>query len=1158
MSINFYAGRSGTGKSRAMYTEIINKCIEQPEGPPILLLVPEQMTFQTDRELLLMAGRGLTRVRVLSFTRLAYQLLQVEGGLTKTLISKTGIHALLRKIAAEHSNQLELYKNSITSRGFIEQLERMLTECKRYDLSCETMQKTYDQLQAADELSASERKLKAKLHDFLIIQAAMEESLAGVHVEEEDLLNLASQKIADGAAAHYDVYVDGFHSFTPVERNIIENLVQTTNLSIALIINNVPSLKEQLYPLNTFYEPEKTMQQMMIYAEEAEISYLIKPFLQTKRFSTEALEHLESSLGSFPAAAKKTAEGVEVWEAVKLRTEVEHAARQIHHLVQQEKYRYQDIAVMTRDVEKYKDLIGTIFPLENIPYFTDSKRSAEDHPLTEFVKSGLEVVEKNWPYEAMFRLIKTEFLFSEDRKKERETADQLENYVLAYGIRGKRWYAEEAWHYRLDKEKNSSEEAAQQEDRLEQMRLQLTKPILKLQEELKQAVYIKDYAKALYMFLETANIPEKLAQMSEDAVNNDRLKEAMEHEQMWKEVIQLLDEIVEVSGEEKVSLSIFRDMIESGLESMKFSIIPPALDQVVVADAETSRLSNVKVLFLLGLNDGVFPRKPDEEGFLSEEERKLLTDNGMNLAPGAEDQLFGEDFLFYRAVSLPKEKLYLSFSLQDAEGKTLQPSLFIGSVTDRIKGISARTKFEAPHEHASEQEQDFVTNKSRTLSYLTVQLQQWKNGYEIHPLWWEVYDWFAVRADNRRFTMLISSLFYKNNPSALKKKTAQKLYGRKLQASVSRFEQFNACPFSQFAKYGLKLKNRAVFKLAAPDIGLLFHDALKNVSTKIHEDTKDIRKLSRQEVIRYSDEVVEMIAPQIQRDIFQSSDRYKYILHKLKNVVSQAAVMMAEQAKKSDFIPAGWELGFGSGEELPPLSFQLEDGTTVEVAGRIDRVDKAETNSGVYLRIVDYKSSDRDIKLEDVYYGLAMQMLIYLDVVLNFSSEWINAEADAAGVLYFHVHNPMLKLEKRMSLTQIEEEIFKQFKMKGLLSANEDVIAATDHTLESGSSDVAPIHVKKDGTHGARSKVLLPEDYEMLRHFVRRQMKMFAEKIVEGDIALSPYRKKQHVPCTFCSYRSFCQFDQSLETNQYRNLPSKSPEEVMLQLKQERSSYDDK
>lgn len=1149
MSIRFYAGRSGTGKSEQMKTEILQKCIEEPEGNPILLLVPEQMTFQTDRELLLRAERGLTRVKVLSFSRLAYQILQWEGGITKAQISKTGIHALLRKISTEAAENLELYKNSIAARGFIEQLERMLTECKRYDLTCETMEAMYHELDKKEKLSALEKKLKAKLHDFLIIQSGMEKALTGVHVEEEDLLNLAAEKIAAGAAQDYEVYVDGFHSFTPIEMNVLAQLIRTADFSIALVINNIPLAQEKLHPLELFFEPESTMQQLMHLAEEAGEPYYVKQFESAKRFKTASLKHLEAELDVFPPAAAAADTGVKLWEAVQLRTEVEHTAREIHRLVQQENYRYQDIAVMTRNVDKYKDLLESIFPLENIPYFTDSKRSAEDHPLTELLKSSLEIVEKNWPYEAMFRLIKTEFLFTAERKKDRELADQLENYVLAYGIRGKRWYEDQPWDYQLRSESADGEGAEEQS--MERIRKQLTAPVLELQNQLKQAVYLKDYARALFMFLEKNEIPGKLEQMRTEALEKDLLKEAAEHEQMWKEVIHLLDDMVEVSGEEKVSLNVFRDMIDSGLESMKFSIIPPAFDQVVFADAETSRLSKVKVLFLIGLNDGVFPRKPDEEGFLSEDERSLLTDNGMKLAPGAEDQLLGENFLFYRAVTQAQEKLYLSYSLQDAEGKNLQPSLFIGSVRERISNLKPLSKFEAPHEQDIELEHEFVTNKNRALAYLTLQLQQWKNGYSIHPLWWDVYNWFAGQPVERKFQGLMSSLFYENNPKKLKKTTAQHLYGKKLQASVSRFEQHNACPFSHFAKYGLKLKRRAVFKLEAPDIGLLFHDALKQVSVKMIEEAKDIREMPKEEIVRYSNEVVEELAPQIQREIFQSSDRYKYILHKLKHVVSQAAVMMAAQAKRSDFVPAGWEVGFGAGETLPPLDFVLQDGTKVEVIGRVDRVDKAASDSGTYLRIVDYKSSDKDIKLDDVYYGLAMQMLIYLDVVLKFSEEWLHAEAEAAGVLYFHVHNPMLKAEKRMSVEQIEEEIFKQFKMKGLLSSDRDVIEATDHSMVTGASDIAPIQVKKDGSHGARSKVLDPEDYKMLRHFVRRQMKELAQKITEGDIALTPYKKKQQVPCTFCAYRSFCQFDQSLESNEYRILPSKSSEEIMLKIKQE-------
>ncbi|WP_160058161.1 helicase-exonuclease AddAB subunit AddB [Alkalicoccus saliphilus] len=1154
MSIDFVIGRSGTGKSHKIHTRILDESLEDPSGRPVILLVPEQMTFQAERELLALADRALTRVQVLSFPRLAFRLLQETGGAARKQISKNGIHAMLRQITDESRNELELYKNSLTAPGFIQQLERMLTECKRYQLSCTMMQEAYESLDEKEHLTASEKKLRAKLHDFSLVHKKAEETLSGKYVEAEDLLQLTAEAVPSSAMLEKSrIYIDGFHSFTPVEEEIVKQLMKKTEVTMTLVLDEEPEMNDRGHPLDLFFETASTLQQLKSFSMEEGISYNYEKLVEGHRFQSSGLSFIEQNIERFPTKMGKGT-GIDLWEAVNHRTEVEHTAREIVRLVREENYRYRDIAVMTRNVEAYRSYIETIFPLEKIPFFMDNKKSALDHPLTEFIKSALETIEKGWPYEAVFRMIKTELLFKEIGGEEREQADILENYVLARGIRGKKWYEEEPWDYFVDP---AEEDADNRVKTLEELRSNLIKPVRNFEKNMKKARSVRERAEALFFFLEEAAVPAKLQQMHDQSLEAGRLREAREHEQMWKETVRLLDDIVEISRQDKISLKIFRDMIEAGLESMQFSVIPPAFDQVLIADAETSRLQHVKAVFLLGVNEGIFPKKPDENGLLSEEERKYMEQSGIKLAPGAENQLQGESFLFYRAVTQASKNLYISYALQDAGGNAMKPSRFFSQTAAMFPEEPLKTKFESPQEQGVEHEPDFVTNPERSLTYMTVQLQQRKQGYNIHPVWWQVYEWYLNQNENRRFSTLLSSLTYKNQPVELKKSLSRRLYGKKINASVSRFEQFNACPFSQFSKYGLKLKERAAYKLEAPDIGLLFHAALKDVTERVQEENKDLRTLSRAEITRYAEEVVENLAPRVQREIFNSSDRYKYILRKLKDVVSRASIIMTEQAKRNDFVPVGFEIGFGQGEAIPPLQFTLSDETVVEVSGRVDRVDKAETSSGIYLRIVDYKSSSRDIKLDEVYHGLAMQMLVYLDVVISFADDWLGVEADPAGVLYFHVHNPVLKTNERLTLEEIEELLLKQFKMKGLLSSNEEVIAASDTSIESGWSNIAPVRLSKDGKPAGGSRTLAPDDYGLLRQYIRSHMQNLGQRMADGDISLTPYKKKQQIPCTYCSYKSFCQFDPSLDTNNYRTLPEKSAEEVIEAIRKQKGGKTD-
>ncbi|SER73946.1 helicase-exonuclease AddAB subunit AddB [Salisediminibacterium halotolerans] len=1151
MTVQIHLGRSGTGKTESVYNRIIDECDRYPDGPPIVLIVPEQMTFQAEKELIERSDKGLTRIEVLSFSRLSQRIIKETGGKSFLPLKKNGIHMLLRKITEREKKNFRIFEKASENHGFIEKTEKMITELKRHHISSAAMTETLPN--GADQL------LIDKLSDLAMIMSQFEQETAELYLDSEDNLQLLAERLPHSEYLHSaSVYIDGFHSFTPLEQSVLASLLETVNeLVFVLTADRPPALDEELHPLDLFYETKSTFLELKEMIDHLNLpTPAIFEYDEQKRFKTEALAHLERESVRRPAAPAADHTGIRLINAVNRRAEVAWCAREIKRLVRDEGMRYRQFAIFLRNIDDYRHYIETQFESEGLPFFFDQEQSALYHPLVEFIRSSLEIIQQHWRYESVFRALKTEIPTDLDDESVREDIDRLENYVIAYGIRGSSWYSGKRWIYRqfgttVERDLEAAGAEIEMEEEINRLKDKLTAPFVRFQDRIKNSQTMQDFAASLFQLLEDVDAPLKLARLRERSESEGKPQEARQHDQVWREIVQLLDQVVETADNKPISLQLFTQMIEAGLEGMTFSIIPPAFDQVVVANMETSRLSAVDCTFLMGANEGIIPASPDETSMISEDERTVLEKQGWVLAPGAERQLMNESFLVYLAQTSAKDRLYISYALADQEGRTLQPSMILNHLYEMFPALQAETVFDSSLDVLTEDEElAFVTTKKKTVSHMTAQLQQWKQGYPVSSIWWAAYNYFAVQTppDVQAETAL-KSLFYRNVPVSLQAATSKQLYGEQLKTSVSRMEQYYSCPFQQYANYGLKLKERETFKLEAPDIGQLFHAALKEMAESLNAEAIDFKDLTEGEAAVRSKQIVENLAPKIQREIFRSSHRHMYVQKKLEEVVTRASIVLAKQAQKSGFSPAGLEVDFGPGGELPPLTVTLDDGVNVELIGRIDRVDRAEREDGIYVRIIDYKSSAQDLRLDDIYYGLSMQMLLYLDVLLTHGGKWFQTEVTPAGVLYFHVHNPIVTADTKLSADEIEAKMMEQFKMKGLLSSDPAVIEEMDKSLDNGqSSEIVPVTKNKDGKLGKRSRVINDNDYERLRMFLREQVKYAASAITAGDTSLTPFKKKQKVPCTYCSYKSFCQFDPSLEENDYRYLRSKDNDDILTVL----------
>ena len=682
---------------------------------------------------------------------------------------------------------------------------------------------------------------------------------------------------------------------------------------------------------------------------------------------------------------------------------------------------------------------------------------------------------------------------------------------------------------------------------INETRQKVSAPLLHFQEKFKQAATVREKTAALYGLLQEAGVWERLELWSEEALEKEDAQKAREHQQVYKGIVELLDQLVEIMGEEKISSSLYARILETGMESLRLSMVPPSLDQVLVGNVERSRSGRVRLVYLLGVNDGALPSRPREDGFFSEGEREAVRGWGLDPAPGNKRRLLDEQFLIYMALTRASEGLWISYPLADEEGRALLPSSLIARIKQIFPSLEETLLAGEPEGgHALH----YIAEPRRALSHLSVQLGRLKKGEWIHPLWWDVYNWFARQERWREpGKRLLGGIFHENRERPLRPETGLELYGRHLRASVSRLERFRSCPFSHFASHGLRLKERRIYRLEAPDIGRFFHAALRNFALSLGELGLEWGELGNEECLHLVNREVEQLLPRLQKEILLSSSRYRYLALKLRNTVARTVLVLSEHARRSSFKPVGLELSFGSQGGLPALVLELDDGRRVEMAGRIDRVDLARDDEGkAYLRVIDYKSGRTDLKLPDIYYGLSMQMLVYLDVLLTHALKWLQEEALPAGMLYFRVHTPLINLNEFQPLEKIESTIRRCYKMKGKVLEDVNVVRLMDHFLEKGYSEIIPVGLTRDGSFYKNSATLSGERFALLRGHTRSLIKESALSITGGRVDISPYRLGGWQACTYCPYKAVCQFDPLLETNDYRILKREDDEQIWHRL----------
>ena len=674
---------------------------------------------------------------------------------------------------------------------------------------------------------------------------------------------------------------------------------------------------------------------------------------------------------------------------------------------------------------------------------------------------------------------------------------------------------------------------------MNEIRKQVIEPLVKLKEKISEEKTAQNITKEIYNFLIEQGIEDKLEQKINQLEENGLIDLANEYKTSFQVILDVLDEIVVIFKEEKMNLEKYTQILKIGLKNSGLGKIPGTQDQVTLGDVERSRSHKVDVIFIVGLNDGSFPTINKDEGFLNDLDRQKLKEDGIELAKGTIEKLYEDNFNIYKAFSTAEKKIYLSYSSSDKEGKSLRPSILINKIKKMYPELKEQSdviskKYE-------------ITTQIATYEELIEKIAKLQDGEKIEDIWYNIYYYYKTNNEwKEKLRKDLEGLQYTNRPCDIDKNNIQKLYGNVLSTSISKLEKYRNCPFSYYLQYGLKLKEKEQLKIQNFQTGTFMHEIIDEFFERIHDEKSNLAELEKEDIEKIVSELVEEKLNISQNFIFTATAKYKLLVKRLKRIISKALQYIIQGLIYSDFSIIGTEVEFSKNGEYKPIILQLEDGMKVEITGKIDRIDTASSEDGKYLRIIDYKSSAKNIDLNEVYAGIQIQLLTYLDAVCK------KEDAMAAGILYFGLLEQMVKADKKISEEEIEEQIRKNFKMKGLILADVKVIQMQDRNLKSGISKLIPAGITTSGlinekcTNGVKK-----EEFKILQDYIDKTIKQIAKEILSGKIEIKPSYKKGKKPCEYCNYQSICGFNTKNDGNSYYYINNYSNDEVIKKMKHE-------
>ena len=1140
MSLRFYFGPSGSGKSHRIYEEIMQRAAQEP-GRNFLIIVPDQFTMQTQKDLVMRSDRGgILNIDVLSFGRLSHRILEEVGTKEMPVLDDTGKSLVLQKIAADLKEQLPAMGSLLHKQGYIHEVKSAISEFMQYGISTQDM----------DKLIASAEKrgaLAMKLRDLKTLYRGFQDYIRDHFITTEETLDVLRRSLVKSKILPDSVVVfDGFTGFTPIQNRLIQELMRVCEETIVTVTIGE---EEDPYQMDgeqkLFHLSKKTVADLVKLAAEAEVTRGEDVFVKggPNRFTeAPALCYLEQNLFryQYEPYTEKQCE-IRMFEALSPREEVHQTALYIRKLIREEGLTYRDIAVVIGDLEGYASYVETEFGQLEIPCFLDRTRGIVLNPMIEYIKSALQLYIRDFSYDTVFH-----FLRSGMADISREEIDELENYVIRTGARGYRTYSRLFTRRTEEMQQGSGQEdterAEETLERLNRIRQQFadTVEILHMAPRAKAGEYVDH----LYDFLEQNQVQQKLLNYQQRFEQEGDLAKAREYAQIYRLVMDLLDQIYELLGEEEISLQEFADILEAGFGEITVGTIPQNVDRIVVGDMERTRLKQVKVLFFLGVNDGNIPKNASKGGIISDMDREFLIESGTEMAPSPRQQMYIQRLYLYLNMTKPSERLYLSYAKVNSDGKGIRPSYLI----DTVRKLFPQLAVEYP-QNRSRIEQ--IEGRQEGARYLAEELREYADGTLREEERQDFYLMYrAYEADPEGRDRLTAAAFRRYKESGLSRIVARALYGRQLENSVSRLETYAACACRHFLQYGLSLQEREEFGFEVSDMGNVYHAVLENFAGKLAESGRTWWDFDENFATQAIKEAVEGYAATYGETVLYSSARNEYAITRMSRILTRTVLTLQQHLKQGSFQPDDYELSFRFAEDLDSIHVDLSEEEKMHLQGRIDRIDVSEDAEHVYVKVIDYKSGNKKFDLAALYYGLQLQLVVYMNAAMELESrKHPDKEIVPAALLYYHIDDPTIETPVELTQEQINEEILTKLRMNGVVNSDPAVVERLDRFLQD-KSKVIPVEKKKDGSFSARSGILSREELQVVSAYVDTKIRQIGREILDGKIAANPYEKGNEEACTYCAYKKVCGFDGSIPGYEKRQLEDLDKQTLMQRMQE--------
>lgn len=1186
MALKLWMGPSGSGKTRFLFEYVLSEAEKNP-NMNYLVIVPEQFTLSTQKELIrLSKNHGILNVDVLSFARLSYRIFEEVGfkNASGVSIDDMGKNLILRHLATQNEDKLAVLAGNIEKLGYITEIKSAISEFMQYGI---------DAKRVSDLINAAEKsgrgRLAAKLKDIQVLYEAFNKYIDEKYITKEEILVKASKAAMSSNKLKKSVVIfDGFTGFTPVQYSLIETLLQIScDIHVTILTDTRDKItyntEHELFYLG--YKTEKrlksiaelnnvTVEKDFIIMENTPRRYLMNVEAEVgEAVTSDMLVHLERNLfreyatpykntnwitGETKLPTKAVNAGIAVFSGAQPIEEVTRVAVEIQKLVRngilaEGKYagnkndnirdingiigvHYKDIAIATGDLESYAPIIKRVFSEYGIPYFIDKTQPVMMNPFIEYIRSLLDIITENFDYKAVMRYLRSPL---SDYKT--DDIDVFENFVLKHGIRGysswnTNWVEKYGRYYKKDN-KNTIDEGTSELISVDIIRQKVLSELCLIvdlitdgdKKSVKKPTKTVNEINAVFMrTFETLNIEKRLALLCEEySVTDDMFEKThkKEYEKIFEKVHELIERMSELLGDEIISFEEYGELLDAGFDEIRIGMIPTITDYIQIGDITRSRFGDIQALFIVGANEGIIPKSSGNGGIISDIEKEFLIEYtpDIELSPTAREQAYTGQLYLYMLMTKPKLKLYLSYSTLNNSGESIRPSYIVKVINDMFPEITSDIDY------------DGITDRvySMTSLYDVISENIINNDFYGIISYLSKTGKYGDEYVNR-FRRLIDAAFgtgVLNGKDAISKSVAEVLYGKAIIGSVTRLEQYARCSFSYFLKYGISLKEREIYSFEAKDMGTIFHSIIERYSKYLLEKSVSWNDLSEDDRDTLVSKAVNECLMEPQYAILESSSRYKYMVERISRISKRSISVLTEHLNAGLFTPKNIELQFSSVNNLDAFTFKLSDDEILRLSGTIDRLDTYEDteNEKIYVKIIDYKSSDRSLDLVEVYRGLSLQLVVYMNAAMELigrAPENVDKEVIPAGILYYHIDDPMVDGNLDESEDEIARRILRALRMKGLVNSDKEIYSLMDEDFE-GSSDIIPLAITKSGDISKTSSAIGTDKFDIVSRYVNRKIRSIGTEILSGNIKAEPHTVNgvNQAGCAYCAYADICKFD---------------------------------